>query len=139
MDLESRSPGTRTTGIGESEMRLEVVYSLKSQNFYMRKHWSYRRRAIDELADLFFVARKEAGLPAAEGKRHLRFTFVFPTRRTRDVDNYSGKILRDSLVRSGVIVDDSPEWIKVEEATFKIAPGKQRILVDVLDFCPGEC
>lgn len=33
--------------------------------------------------------------------------YYFPDNRRRDPDNYSGKMILDGLVRSGIIVDDS--------------------------------
>lgn len=37
----------------------------------------------------------------------IRIHYIFPDRRRRDLDNYSGKILIDPLIESGIILDDN--------------------------------
>lgn len=39
--------------------------------------------------------------------------YIFPDRRRRDPDNYSGKMLLDPLVEHGIIIDDSFQTIKL--------------------------
>lgn len=46
-------------------------------------------------------------------KSIVRLTYYFPDRRRRDPDNYSGKMILDGLVRSGIIKDDSFNCIRL--------------------------
>lgn len=46
-------------------------------------------------------------------KAIVKITYFFPDNRRRDLDNYSGKMLLDPLVKEGVIVDDSFQHIKL--------------------------
>ena len=39
--------------------------------------------------------------------------YFFPTRGRRDPDNYSGKMVLDGLVKSGIIADDSFDCIRL--------------------------
>ena len=43
----------------------------------------------------------------------VKLTYYFPDRRRRDPDNYSGKMILDGLVRSGIIKDDSFNCIRL--------------------------
>lgn len=38
---------------------------------------------------------------------HLKIHYIFPDRRKRDLDNYSGKFLIDPLVKKGILKDDN--------------------------------
>ena len=51
-------------------------------------------------------------------KAIVSITYYFGDNRRRDLDNYSGKMLLDPLVREGIIVDDSFQHIKLELAAF---------------------
>lgn len=44
----------------------------------------------------------------------VRIIYYFPDHIRRDPDNYSGKMLLDGLVRSGIIEDDSFSCIRLE-------------------------
>jgi len=98
---------------------LRVFFRLRSENFYQRHHWSYRRRAIKKLAEVVKEAAKDAGVMPAWGKRRVSVMFVFPDARSRDKDNFAGKVLWDALVRAGLLVDDSPECLEVGEVSFE--------------------
>lgn len=40
-------------------------------------------------------------------KAIIHITYYFKDKRSRDPDNYSGKMLLDPLVREGILIDDS--------------------------------
>ena len=96
---------------------ISIEYKMISENWFSRHHWSYRRK---EKADLAMILRAQ-GVPEATGKRIVNVVFVFTDRRKRDAGNYASKNLPDSMVRAGLLVDDSPEWF--EWGTVEFAKG----------------
>ena len=54
------------------------------------------------------AALNKVGKPKKPFEKALvQITYYFKDRRSRDPDNYSGKMLLDPLVREGVLIDDS--------------------------------
>lgn len=47
------------------------------------------------------------------GRAIVEISYTFPDHRRRDPDNYCGKFLLDGLTKSGLIVDDSFDHIKL--------------------------
>lgn len=68
----------------------------------IKKHW-------DSLISEAITGRPDKPLPKA--KVHIHY--IFPDRRRRDPDNYSGKMIMDPLVTHGFIIDDSFNNVKL--------------------------
>ena len=53
-------------------------------------------------------------VPVAEGTRRLDLTFIFRTKRKRDEDNLRARFKSglDALVKSRLLVDDDPSFLK---------------------------
>lgn len=121
--------------------RFSITLPVKmvSENWFARHHWSYRRKEIADLAMLLAASRSELGLPVATTKRRVHATFVFKDRRRRDRSNYAGKVIEDSMVRAGLLVDDSPEWFEWGRVEFEKGPEPAVILEfeDMVD-SPGR-
>lgn len=78
-----------------------------SNNRYIGRsaQWEYRQEKT-RWAWLVAAACRER--PAAPlSKATVKLTYYFSTRRRRDPDNYSGKMILDGLTAAGVLKDDS--------------------------------
>jgi Holliday junction resolvase RusA-like endonuclease len=91
-----------------------------SLNELLRSHWSVKSRAKDAWTKKVMDAAIQLAVETnvyleslmANGKpRTVRIDYYWPDRRRRDADNHA-KIMLDSLVRVGVLKDDSPEWCR---------------------------
>lgn len=95
-------------------VRLDIPDALPSLNKLLRMHWSERRKLRGQW---------QWALKAEVLNRHLavklipkaKVTIERFSRRKIDFDNLVGanKILVDSLVREGFLVDDSPDHVTV--------------------------
>lgn len=56
--------------------------------------------------------------------------YIFPDRRRRDPDNYSGKMILDPLVEHGIIIDDSFDRIKLHLSA-EVIPKVRKTLITV--------
>ena len=64
------------------------------------------------------------------GFRHVLITSYRV--RLLDGDNVFGKYIIDSLVRAGLLRDDSPAWVKVQTAQVKVdMPAKERTHIEI--------
>lgn len=79
-----------------------------SNNKYMGKTYNYAvyQREKQRWHWLIKSAIKERPKKPLE-KAIVHITYYFKDKRSRDPDNYSGKMLLDPLVREGVLIDDS--------------------------------
>lgn len=75
-------------------------------NTLLRRHWTYRRRAQKECSQLVACYARQAGVPAAAGRRRVTLAFSSP-RPPADPDARL-KLLLDALVACGALADDSP-------------------------------
>jgi len=89
-----------------SEHRYTIPAIPPSNNRYIGRNntWEYRAEK-SRWADLIAVLCRPRP-PQPLETATVRITYYFPDRRRRDPDNYSGKMLLDGLVRSGIIRDD---------------------------------
>lgn len=72
------------------------------------KRWSYQKYKKEWnqiIGSALKHSHKFSSVPYEHALIHIHY--IFPDRRRRDPDNYSGKMLLDPLVTHGVIVDDS--------------------------------
>lgn len=69
------------------------------------KRWQYQD-AKKRWADLIRLAcRPKPPDPLKRCRVHLHY--MFPDKRRRDPDNYSGKFILDGLVKAGILEDDN--------------------------------
>lgn len=69
------------------------------------KRWQYQD-AKKHWADLISLAcRPKPPEPLKKCRVHLHY--MFPDKRRRDPDNYSGKFILDGLVKAGILEDDN--------------------------------
>lgn len=81
-------------------------------NELLRMHWAVRRRALKAEAELVAGYAIQARVPKAEGKRRVSVTFHAPGGRGAKTGDSDARLkgLLDSLVKCGLLVDDSPKW-----------------------------
>ncbi|QEK12605.1 hypothetical protein FQB35_09850 [Crassaminicella thermophila] len=100
----------------EDELRIIIPDIPPSNNKYMGRGSTYtqafsvssRKRKKMAVGNRLASPRtkKWAQNPLKKG-RGRNYLFLQKTKRRRDPDNYSGKFILDSLVRAGVLQDDS--------------------------------
>lgn len=80
-----------------------------SNNQFLGKsgnHWKYHRMKKEWLEKVTEALVDK--IPKKPFERSLvELHYIFPDRRRRDCDNYSGKFILDALVQNKVILDDS--------------------------------
>lgn len=94
---------------GKQEVVKIVINKIPpSNNKYMGKTYNYHQyqREKEFWHWLIKGAIKERPKKPME-KAIVYITYYFKDKRSRDPDNYSGKMLLDPLVREGILVDDS--------------------------------
>lgn len=97
-------------------MRLFVEYLGPSTNaIYAGVHWAKRKKAKDEACMATLAAVRAAGIQPVQGRVDL----VFRPRlgkgvRRRDTSNnsMSAKLIEDSLVKAGVLIDDTEQYVR---------------------------
>lgn len=98
-------------------MKLIIYQIPPTNNKYIGNSRNYNeyRKAKEKWHGLVLAAilESKAKLKKPLEKAIVRITYFFPDNRRRDLDNYSGKMLLDPLVKEGVIVDDSFQHIKL--------------------------
>ena len=112
-------------------MTTATIYTLMIPNFLpqnlnrlLRTHWAKRNRAIHADADLVGVYAMQAGIPKASGKRRVILAFSTNANVAPDCDNLL-KSMFDSLVRCGLLVDDSPRWVELGGITVTRADRRE--------------
>ena len=110
-----------------------------SQNSHTwTQHWT-RYRAKLEWQKMVFALCREAKIPPCEHVRVAAMVY-FPVKRKRDLDNFEAplkKMTQDALVLSGVIPDDTPEFISWRSVEFAYA-GKPRTEVTIASSLPPK-
>lgn len=89
-------------------MKIVINEIPPSNNKYMGKTYNYHQyqKEKEHWHWLIKCAIKERPKKPIE-KAIIHITYYFKDKRSRDPDNYSGKMLLDPLVREGVLIDDS--------------------------------
>lgn len=62
-------------------------------------------------------------------KCEIEVTFIFPTKRKTDINNYT-KILLDALVKANYIKDDNYDCLVKETYQGKYIKGQSRVLIE---------
>jgi crossover junction endodeoxyribonuclease RusA len=89
----------------------QVKYIIKaippSNNQFIGRNvrWKYQDIKKQWAEMIYLVCRPKPQQPFKHSA--VQLTYYFKDRRRRDPDNYSGKMILDGLVRSGILQDDS--------------------------------
>jgi hypothetical protein len=81
-----------------------------SVNTLLESHWATRARLKRQDAAVVTLAARECRLPPAAVKRRVEALFSFPPGRRRFDEDAFKKVLLDSLVKCGLLRNDSPVW-----------------------------
>lgn len=92
---------------------LELKRPPMTSNDQRRAHWAQVRRAKQEVEMRVRSAAQQARVGALSGPQVVTVVWFAPNARTRDSDSLSPflKAALDGLVRSGVLIDDSSEYV----------------------------
>ena len=100
------------------EIRIEIPYLPKSLNEIVRMKNILRHLYYKECEkDAFYLIKAEKDRPREPFKKaNMIITFVFPDRKSRDIDNYVGgsKGFIDGIKKARAIEDDSWQKLKME-------------------------
>lgn len=86
-----------------------------TNEIYSGQHWSKRKRHKDEARLVTKSAVIRAGLGIVQGRVDLTFTpQLGKGARRRDTSNNSmtAKLIEDALVKAGVLIDDTDEYVR---------------------------
>jgi hypothetical protein len=103
-----------------------------SLNAYRRGHWREQRRIEREWKDMVAVRWLEMGRPACS-EALVTLWFLFPDRRSRDLDNYlaTGSKLVGDAIKGRFIPDDSPRHLKGWRFFFGMDREKPGTVVEI--------
>lgn len=101
-----------------------------SLNAERTKHWSWRSRQVRAWRTAALAAATVAGV-GQQPRCRVHVALPFERAGRRDPSNYLPpvKAIIDGLVDAGLWVDDTPEFVVVEEPTLVV--GGQRVVVTV--------
>lgn len=104
-----------------------------------RLHWAPKAKLVASMKakawGLMVNARNEAGLSRATDPRTLRIT-AYVCGRLYDMDNLVANVkpMIDAAVAAGWLVDDAPEWYRLEVHQERVKTRiEQRIQIEVTD------
>jgi Holliday junction resolvase RusA-like endonuclease len=95
-----------------------------------RAHWRQReacQKIVEANVSAACVIQK---IQPMTGRVVIYPTFVYPVHRRRDDDNLATgvmKSVRDTLVKRGILADDSVEYVRQEPAQVRIEKGQRRL------------
>lgn len=101
-----------------------------SSNGQRRAHWTTVRKAKADVEVLVAAQVREVQVPPLD-RITVLVTWFAPDARARDVDSLSPflKAALDSLVKSGVLVDDNSKFVR--EATTRIDLDRVRPRIEI--------
>src|ERR1041384_4917271 len=104
--------------------RLVLPYDKPPLSMNDRHHWRVHARIKAELMEAARWKIRAARIPKLQSCT-IQLEWIVPDRIRRDTDNPTAttKVLVDALVREGVIVDDSPEYVRREETIITYDKG----------------
>lgn len=113
---------------------LVIPMTLPSLNTFLRIHWAERKRIKDEFTHCVWALCNEQRLPPVDCV-HIDAAIYHSVKRKRDADNQEAtlkKVAQDSLVRIGIIPDDTPEHVSWGEITLDIDKTFPRVVLTLM-------
>lgn len=95
-----------------------------------RAHWGGKDRAKKRVAAVVAGQSIAQGIDPMPSPVRLTFRWIFPNRRRRDIDNLSTgvvKVVIDSLVRHGTLVDDDSTHVVAVTAEAVYERGRRAL------------
>lgn len=76
------------------------------------RHWTVKNKLKQKATEMLTVMARQHGIPPATGKRRVAITLHgWLKGRLPDRDGWD-KLTLDALVRSGLLIDDGPDWLE---------------------------
>jgi DNA-directed RNA polymerase subunit RPC12/RpoP len=114
-----------------NKYRLVIPLPPVGLNQFYQKGWvataSLKKKWTTALIDLI----NQASIPRDNKKIEVVISYFFTTSSKHDKDNYTPKLFMDAFVKTGVIPDDTPEFLEWELACRK--DGSLGFVSDVKD------
>lgn len=109
---------------------LTIPIRIPSGNTELRSHWAVRRRSMTRW---MWAIRQQVKPRAKAAAVRMRVRITSYRERMLDPDNLvSGcKSLIDALKRSGLIYDDSGDWIDLDVSQEKAPVRRERTVVEI--------
>jgi len=101
----------------------------------LARHWAIKKKMFDEWEEIVhwavYQTKNKPELPFKTPKT-IKFEVWYKDKRRRDPDGVCIKILLDSLVKAGVLVDDS--YKEIEEISIRLKVGQpiDKITINIL-------
>lgn len=100
--------------------------------------WVVKRERDQLQQDVAILAKQELSRVGVEqrpafSRISIKYTFLVPTQRRRDADNYVArmKAAQDALVKVGVVQEDTHDLVKVEHPCFKKVVGDIGTIIEI--------
>jgi crossover junction endodeoxyribonuclease RusA len=112
-------------------MRIALPWPSRTLSPNARVHWGKKASAVKKYRHAGFWAAKEKGIPPLGEEINLRITFIPPTTRARDEDNFIASIKSglDGIAQAWG-VDDSR--FRIKEHSFGKAQKPGCVIVEVV-------
>jgi Holliday junction resolvase RusA-like endonuclease len=130
--------GYDSAAIVTGRWEFAIARAVHSLNFHMGNYggtrWAYRRDRDDWQWE-FKVARINARIPIAIGKRRVTLTRLYSGReRAFDVDNLAGgmKLVVDAMVREGLMLGDDPARAELHHNQNRAATSGLSVVIEEL-------
>ena len=103
---------------------LEIPLTPPSINVYQHWHWAKKRKVKAEWTEMIWALLNEKGnvCPSRLSHVNVETVITFAIGRRRDAQNYGAvlyKFLGDALTASGIIKDDTSDYIRYAEPTLE--------------------
>ena len=100
---------------------------------YAGRHWTKRKEEADLIHQLVISEIKKAHFkPIKEFPVNTLVTAYYKDRRRHDSNNVSDKEIIDGLVLSGLLPDDSTEYIRTSSTMAVIGADENRVEIDLV-------
>jgi hypothetical protein len=96
--------------------------------------WQTRAKAVRWVQYQVWAALQQQDVAQQPAPARVRLTYVRPTRRQRDQDNWGtgvSKATLDGLVKAGVLEGDDSERLALEPVQFVVEPGRRALVIEI--------
>jgi len=120
-------------------VQLEIPFLPPSLNLYRKAHWREQRKIQETWKEYAFVEWLRLGKPNLEAV-HVTLRFLFPDRRSRDMDNYiaTGSKLVGDAIKGRFIPDDDPGHLKGWSFVFSVDRLNPKTIVEIKEVSNGK-
>ena len=118
-------------------MRIEIIVPMVAPSlngWYSSQHWSKRKKVADLWHEAIRYICLADKVKAFKSPVTITTQTTFPDNRSRDVSNYftANKLAEDGLVKAGILINDTPEYVidhTVMKPIFGAKKGETLIII----------